>query len=78
MASSSRTILRAADTTQQQIVRYVRFDIPLTEIHRRDKELDFMQEMEVRVFTRIYGLTGEHQTLAKEGYPDILIVDQEQ
>jgi hypothetical protein len=33
--------------------------------------------MEIRVFTRIYGLTDEQRTLAKEGYPDILIVDQE-
>ncbi len=77
MSSANQIVLRAADTTQQQVVRYIRFDVPLTEIHRRDKELDFMQEMEIRVFTRIYGLTNEQRTLAKEGYPDILIVDQE-
>jgi hypothetical protein len=39
MPSVNQIVLRAADTTQQQVVRYIRFDVPLTEIHRRTKNL---------------------------------------
>jgi hypothetical protein len=67
-----RVILRAFDANRAPVIRYARFDIPLAEIHRRDDELDFMQELDVQVATRILGLPTTRLTLAQPGYPDIL------
>jgi hypothetical protein len=64
-------VLQAYDTAQTPVVRYAHFDIPLTEIVRLDNELDFMQDMEVRVITRVLGLRDEHSVLAQPGYPDV-------
>jgi hypothetical protein len=65
-------ILRAFDAARVPVIRYVRFDVPLAEIHRLDSELDFMQELDVQVATRILGLSTTHMTLARPGYPDVL------
>jgi hypothetical protein len=66
-------VLRAFDAAGAPVIRYVRFDIPLVEIHRLDSELDFMQELDVQVATRILGLSTTHLTLAQGGYPDIFV-----
>jgi hypothetical protein len=66
-------VLRAFDTAEAAVLRYARFDIPLTEIHRLDNELEFMQELDVQVATRILGLSTTHMTLARHGYPDIFV-----
>jgi len=60
-----RIVLRAFDAARTPVIRYAHFDIPLTEIHRLDSELDFMQELDVRVATRILGLSTTHLTLAR-------------
>lgn len=70
-------ILRALDVTQPPVIRYVHFDIHLADIQRLDSEIDFMQELEIRVVTRILGLSTTHLTRAQYGYPDILIVKTE-
>ena len=57
------------------MLRYVYFDLPLVEIHRLDSELDFMQEVEIKVATQIPGLSTTHLTLARQGYPDILATE---
>ncbi|MCP4544290.1 MAG: hypothetical protein GY832_44835 [Chloroflexi bacterium] len=67
------TVLRAFDTAQAPVIRYARFDVPLVEIHRVDNELDFMQELDIQVITRILGLSSTQMTLARQGYPDILV-----
>ncbi len=64
-------ILRALDTTRAPVIQYVRFDIPLIEIHRRDNELDFMQEIDVQVATRILGLSNTQFTLAQRGHSGV-------
>ena len=60
------------------MIRYARFDIPLAEIHRLDNELDFVQELDIQVATRILGLSTTQLTLARHGYPDILVVGVEE
>ncbi len=72
-ADADRVVLRAYHATRAPVIRYVRFDIPLDEIHRLDDELDFMQELDVQVATRILGLPTTRLTLAQPGYPDILV-----
>jgi hypothetical protein len=64
-------ILQAFDAARTPVIRYVHFDIPLAEIQRLDGELDYIQEMDVQVATRILGLSTTHLTLARRGYPDI-------
>jgi hypothetical protein len=64
-------VLRAHDTAQAPITHYATFLIPLTEILRQDDEFDFMQEVNVRVVTRILGLSNEQATSAQPGYPDV-------
>jgi hypothetical protein len=71
-AHADRVVLRAYDATRAPVIRYARFDIPLAEIHRLDDELDFMQELDIQVATRILGLPTTRLTLAQPGYPDIL------
>jgi len=72
---TSRVILRAFDTSRAPIIPYVYFDLPLVEIHRLDNELDFMQEVEIKVATRILGLSTIRLTPARQGYPDILATE---
>jgi hypothetical protein len=67
-------VLLPLDTTRAPVVRYVRFDIPLAEIQRLDDDLDFMEEVEVQVATRVLGLSTTHLTRAREGSPDLVIV----
>jgi len=69
------TILRALDAARPPVLRYVYFNLPLTEIHRLDNELDFMQEVDIQVATQILGLSATHLTLARQGYPDILATE---
>jgi hypothetical protein len=71
--AADHIVLRAFAPAQVQPVRYVRFDLPLTEIHRLDAELDWMQPLEVQVITRIWGLSTTQMTLAQEGYPGVLV-----
>ena len=61
-----RVVLRAFDAARAPVIRYARFDIPLVEIHRLDEELDFMEEWDVQVVTRILGLSTTHLTLAQQ------------
>jgi hypothetical protein len=70
---ADKTILRAFDTSRAPVIRYARFDIPLVEIQRLDNELDYMQELDVQVITRILGLSTTQMTLARQGYPDIFV-----
>jgi len=72
ISDAKGVVLRAFEVTPAPIVHYVHFDLPLAEIHRLDNELDFMQEPEIRVVTRIFGLEATRSTLAQEGSPDIL------
>jgi hypothetical protein len=71
---AGRVILRALDAQRAPVIRYARFDIPLVEIQRQDDELDFMQELDVRVATRILGLSTTRSTPAQRGVPDIFVV----
>jgi len=64
-------ILRAFDAARTPVIRYVHFYIPLAEIQRLDGELDYTQEMDIQVATRILGLSTTHLTLAHRGYPDV-------
>ena len=54
------------NTASSHIIRYVRFQLPITEIIRRDQEIDFLQPVEIRVATRILGLDTHQLTLARE------------
>ncbi|MBE9508300.1 MAG: CotH kinase family protein [Chloroflexi bacterium] len=76
--SADQVVLRAFDAAQAPVMRYAHFDIPLAEIHRLDDELDFMQELDVQVITRILGLSATQMTLARHGYPDVLVVETDQ
>lgn len=63
-------ILRAHANVQSPMVRYVRFHLPVSEILRRDDELDFMRELDIQVASRIVGLDNVQMTSARPGYPD--------
>ena len=71
---TDKVVLRAFDAARAPVIRYVRFDIPLVEIQRLDNELDYMQEPDIQVITRILGLSTTHWTLARHGYPDVFVV----
>lgn len=71
--SADQIVLRAFAPAQVPVIRYVRFDVPLAEIHRVDAELDLMQALDVQVITRILGLSTTQMTLAQEGYPDAFV-----
>jgi hypothetical protein len=62
-------VLAAFDSERMPAVGYVRFDIPLSEIHSRDSEHDWTGPLDVQVITRIVGLSVTQMTLAQEGYP---------
>lgn len=68
-----KVVLRAFDDQQQDVLRFVRFHLPLTEIVRQDNELDFLQEVEILVATRILGFDRAQLTPARPGYPDPLL-----
>jgi hypothetical protein len=71
--SADQIVLRAFAPAQVPVIRYVRFDVPLVEIHRVDAETDFVQALDVQVITRILGLSTTQMTLAQEGYPDAFV-----
>jgi hypothetical protein len=48
-------------------LRFVTFDLPLTEIIKQDKELDFLNDIEIHVATRILGLDDTQLTTASPG-----------
>jgi hypothetical protein len=73
---ADKVVLKAFDPTQTPVIRFAHFDIPLLEIHRRDNEIDFMQELDVQVATRISGLSATHWTPAQPGYPEVLIIGE--
>jgi hypothetical protein len=61
------------NTANSHIIRYVRFQLPIAEIIRRDQEIDFLQPIEIRVATRILGLDTHQLTLAREEASEQLI-----
>jgi hypothetical protein len=71
--SADQIVLWAFAPAQVPVIRYVRFDVPLVEIHRVDAETDFVQALDVQVITRILGLPTTQMTLAQEGYPDAFV-----
>lgn len=77
-AHADQVVLRAFDRARSPVIRYARFDLPLVEIQRLDNELDYMQEPDIRVATRILGLSTTQWTLARHGYPDILVVEPQE
>lgn len=77
IGSDDQVVLRAFDSAQVPVIRYVVFDLPLTEIHRLDSELDFMQPLDVQVITRVLGLSATQMTLAQEGVPDTFVVGED-
>jgi hypothetical protein len=68
-AKVSDIVLQALEPTQNPVVSYARFNIPLAEIHRQNSEHDFMQEMNIQVLTRILGIDEVETTPARHGYP---------
>jgi hypothetical protein len=54
------------------IVDYVRFHLPVTTIIAQDDELDFLQDLNIRVATRIVGLEKTQLTSARPGFSDLL------
>jgi hypothetical protein len=66
-----KVVLRALDADRSAVIRYAHFDIPLADIQRLDSELDFTQELDIQVATRILGLSTTHLTTARHGYPDV-------
>ncbi len=60
----ARVVLPAVDTRPTPVIRYVRIEIPLTEIHRQDKETDFIHDADIQVATRILGLSSTQFTPA--------------
>jgi hypothetical protein len=68
-----KVVLRALDTDRSAVIRYAHFDIQLADIQRLDTELDFIQEMDIQVATRILGLSTTHLTTARHGYPDVFV-----
>ena len=77
MGSDDQVVLRAFDPARVPVIRYAAFDVPLAEIHRLDRELDFMQPLDVQVITRVLGLSTTQMTLAQEGVPDVFVVGGE-
>jgi hypothetical protein len=68
-----KVVLRALDTDRSAVIRYAHFDVRLADIQRLDSELDFVQELDVQVVTRILGLSTTHLTAARQGYPDVFV-----
>jgi hypothetical protein len=65
-------VLRAVDG-DQPAAQYVRFQLSTIEIQERDNELDFMQEPQISVATRILGQELVQLTPARAGYPERLL-----
>ncbi len=65
-------ILRAQADDRAPILKYTRFRLPLSEIIKQDKELDFMQELDIQVATRLLGTDNVQMTSARSGYPEPL------
>lgn len=68
-----KVVLRALDTDRSAVIRYAHFDVQLADIQRLDSELDFIQESDIHVATRILGLSTTHLTTARHGYPDVSV-----
>ena len=51
-------------------LRFVTFDLPVTEIIKQDKELDFLNEIEIQVATSVLGLDNTQLTPASPGLLD--------
>jgi hypothetical protein len=65
-------VLRAYNTELDRL-QFVRFHLPLTEIVRLDTELDFLQEPQILVATRILGQERPSFTTARPGYPNPIL-----
>jgi hypothetical protein len=48
-------------------LRFVTFDLPVTEIIKQDKELDFLNEIEIQVATSVLGIDDTQLTPASSG-----------
>ncbi len=68
-----KVVLRALDADRSAVIRYAHFDVQLADIQRLDSELDFIQELDIQVATRILGLSTTHLTTARHGYPDVFV-----
>jgi hypothetical protein len=68
-----KIILSAVDD-ETPALRFVRFHLPLVKIIEQDNELEFMQELDIGVATRILGLERAYLTSARPGYPDSILV----
>jgi hypothetical protein len=71
---AAAVVLRPLDRARSPVVHYVEFDIPLTVLYSVDRELDFSQEPDVYVQTRILGSPTVRMTLARHGLPTLLSV----
>jgi hypothetical protein len=67
-------VLKAVSSDGTPVVRYVQFLISLAEIQLQDHELDYMQDLNVHVVTRLLGLSDTQATLAAPGYPEVVIL----
>jgi hypothetical protein len=65
-----RVILKPVSGDTAGGLRFVAFNIPVTEILTRDKELDFLNEIQVQVATRVLGLEDAQMTPASPGLLD--------
>ena len=63
-----RVILAPFAGDQSPVVQYVRFHLPLKTIIAQDKELDFLQDLDIQVATQIVGLENPQLTSARPGY----------
>lgn len=66
--SDSEIYLKAQDSSSSPL-RYLRIQIPLTEILSQDNELDFMHELDIQIAIRIAGLDDVRMVSAETGYP---------
>lgn len=71
-AEDGRLILSSINDGENP-VRFARFHLPLTTIVQLDSELDFMQEPEILVATRILGQERPQLTAARPGYPEPIV-----
>jgi hypothetical protein len=52
-------------------LRFITFDLPVTEILKQDKELDFLNEIKIQVATSVLGIDDRQLTPTSPGLLDI-------
>ncbi len=63
----NRIIIKPVDKESASGLKFVTFDLPVTTIIERDRELDFLNEIEIQVATSILGLPDTQLTPASPG-----------